>query len=184
MNDWTQEGSVWVRNDQHEAHALKLAFWPSEGAVVAFTGHRPNKLPFDVKPVLAWCLERLEALKPSKVISGMALGVDMLAAAAAVKLHIPFIAAVPFEGQDVLWGESHRETYRKLLAKAEEVVHVSDPGYEAWKMHARNHWMVDRCNLLLAVWDGTAGGTKACVEYAFKKKVVVECFSQPGRPLR
>jgi uncharacterized phage-like protein YoqJ len=33
-------------------------------------------------------------------------------------------------------------------------------------MHARNAWMVDQCEALLAVWDGTPGGTSGCVNYA------------------
>jgi uncharacterized phage-like protein YoqJ len=33
-------------------------------------------------------------------------------------------------------------------------------------MQVRNEWMVDHCNDLLAVWDGSDGGTGNCVRYA------------------
>jgi uncharacterized phage-like protein YoqJ len=33
-------------------------------------------------------------------------------------------------------------------------------------MQIRNEWMVDRCDKLIAVWDGSKGGTGNCVDYA------------------
>ena len=33
-------------------------------------------------------------------------------------------------------------------------------------MHQRNRYMVDRSSLLIAAYDGTAGGTRYTVEYA------------------
>jgi uncharacterized phage-like protein YoqJ len=35
-------------------------------------------------------------------------------------------------------------------------------------MQDRNIWMVDHCDALIAVWDGTSGGTANCVRYAQK----------------
>ena len=49
-----------------------------------------------------------------------------------------------------------------------EVVFVSEPGYAAWKMQVRNKWMVDNSDLVLALWNGTDGGTANCVRYAEK----------------
>jgi len=37
-------------------------------------------------------------------------------------------------------------------------------------MNERNIWMVDNCDFLISVWDGTSGGTKNCVDYAISKK--------------
>jgi uncharacterized phage-like protein YoqJ len=33
-------------------------------------------------------------------------------------------------------------------------------------MQDRNKWMVDHCDALVAIWNGTSGGTANCVKYA------------------
>lgn len=143
--------------------------------VVAFTGHRPNKLggfhtPNKTFNWVMWQLDdALTHLQPDRVISGMALGVDQWAAAFAVALGIPFTAAIPFAGQESVWGSNAQLIYKKLLDLADEKVIVCPGSYAPRKMQIRNEWMVDRCDVLLAVWDGSAGGTGNCVRYAEKK---------------
>jgi uncharacterized phage-like protein YoqJ len=140
--------------------------------IVAFTGHRPDKLggyklPNDV--YLKVCREidkALKELKPEKVITGMALGVDQWAAMIAYKLHIPFLAAIPFENQESKWPEESQKTYRLLRKLATKEVIVSPGSYTAEKMQIRNKWMVDHCDQLIAIWDGSKGGTGNCVDYA------------------
>jgi uncharacterized phage-like protein YoqJ len=36
-------------------------------------------------------------------------------------------------------------------------------------MQKRNEYMVDKCDKLLAVWNGTTGGTHNCIKYAKSK---------------
>lgn len=140
--------------------------------IVAFTGHRPDKLggyklPNDTYIRVCQKIDAaLKELKPEKVITGMALGVDQWAASIAHKLGIPYLAAIPFEGQEKAWPEASQKTYRLLRKLAAEEVIVSQGGYSADKMQVRNIWMVDNCTNLIAVWDGTKGGTGNCVEYA------------------
>jgi len=144
--------------------------------IVAFTGHRPAKLPNKAtgyklpNPTYLHVCQQIDKtlreLKPDKVISGMALGVDSWAANIAHKLGIPFIAAVPFEGQEKAWPQASQNTYHALLKLASEIVIVCPGGYAASKMQTRNVWMTDRCDKLIAIWDGTPGGTGNCVEYA------------------
>jgi len=143
--------------------------------IVAFTGHRPNKLggfslpnPIYIK-VCQQIESTLKELNPEKVISGMALGVDQWAAFISYKLKIPFIAAVPFINQESKWPTFSQETYNKLIKLASEKVIVSDGEYSANKMQIRNEWMVDRCDQLIAIWDGSSGGTGNCVNYAKSK---------------
>lgn len=143
--------------------------------IVAFTGHRPNKLggfslpnPTYIK-VCQQIESTLKELKPEKVISGMALGVDQWAAYIAFKLKIPFIAAVPFLNQESKWPTSSQETYNKLIKLAAETVIVSEGAYSAVKMQTRNEWMIDHCDQVIAVWDGSNGGTGNCVNYAKSK---------------
>lgn len=147
--------------------------------IVAFTGHRPDKLP-DKKtgyklpnPTYLHVCQQIEKilkeLKPEKIISGMALGVDQWAANIAIRLNIPFVAAVPFVGQEKAWPQTSQKIFNKLIEKAAEVVIVSEGGYAAYKMQIRNEWMVDNCNKLIAVWDQSPGGTGNCVNYAKSK---------------
>lgn len=140
--------------------------------IVAFTGHRPDKLggyklPNDTYIRVCQKIDAaLKELKPEKVITGMALGIDQWAASIAHKLHIPFLAAIPFEGQEKAWPEASQKIFRLLRKLATEEVIVSPGGYSAHKMQVRNEWMVDHCDKLIAVWDGTPGGTANCVTYA------------------
>lgn len=42
--------------------------------------------------------------------------------------------------------------------------------YHISKMHNRNQFMVNQSKFVIAVWDGSSGGTSNCVNYAKKKK--------------
>ena len=141
--------------------------------VVAFTGHRPNKIGGYVVPnptftkIYQSMEETIERINPSKIISGMALGVDQWAADIAQNRGIPFIAAVPFLHQESKWPIQSQQLFNTLLELAEEVVIVSPGGYSAHKMQVRNEWMVDHCDILVAVWNGEPyGGTYNCITYA------------------
>jgi uncharacterized phage-like protein YoqJ len=142
-----------------------------DGLIVGGTGHRPDKLGgYGKNPtavaIAAAAGAELDRLRPALVLSGMALGFDQWLAWLAVRRSIPFVACVPFEGQERRWKAEQQSAYRVLLAKAEDVVHVCGPGYAGWKMQRRNEYMVDGCGTLLAAWDGTDGGTANCVRYA------------------
>jgi uncharacterized phage-like protein YoqJ len=156
--------------------------------VVAGTGHRPNKLfpeadnpysPDLLRSLADQVASVLTVLSPAGVISGMALGFDQALALAAIDAGIPFVAALPFEGQEGLWPKPSQDSFREILAKAEKVFAVSEPGYAAWKMQARNAWMVDHSSLVLAAWNGSPGGTANCVRYARKKSVPVLLLDFP-----
>ncbi len=142
----------------------------------AATGHRPDKIGgYDYyAPQRVWLRDRMRAelmdLMPEYVISGMALGIDQDWAQVAIDLAIPFIAALPFEGQDGQWPKSSRHYYNWLIGRAHEVVVVSPGSYAAYKMQVRNEWMVDNCTDLFAFWDGSEGGTGNCVKYAQRTK--------------
>jgi uncharacterized phage-like protein YoqJ len=145
--------------------------------IIAGTGHRPNKLTAHVAlPKLHEFATMVLAskFKPTRVISGMAVGWDIALAEAALGLGIPFVAAVPFRGQESAWPQDAQRRYGSLLGLAAEVVYVCEPGYEAWKYQRRNEFMVDQCDVLFALWNGSPGGTANCVRYAQKvgKKIV------------
>lgn len=149
--------------------------------IVSITGHRPDKLGGYKTPnavydaVKEGLRKHLLELKPDFVVTGMALGTDQWAAEVCVDEKIPFIAAVPFEGQEGKWPPESQERYKKLLACAHQIYIISPGGYEPNKMHIRNRWMVQVCDVLLAVFDGSVGGTSACVKAAESaKKTIVK----------
>mgnify|MGYP001212151880 CR=1 FL=1 len=142
-----------------------------EGLIVSGTGHRLDKLggyaswAYNLLVQLAVMI--LSALKPKKVISGMAIGWDQALAEAAVKLGIPFVAAIPFKGQESRWPKESQKKYHELLARAAEVVDTSNgQPYHPRRMQVRNEWMVDNSDLVVALFNGTKGGTYNCVKYA------------------
>lgn len=151
--------------------------------IVAGTGHRPSKLGGYSQEAFNKLVEIAEvylmANRPTKVISGGALGWDQALAYAAFINEIPFIAAIPFEGQEILWPDKSKKFYNQLLDAATEVVYCSKPGYSAYKMQIRNEWMVDNCDIVLAMYDGTKGGTYNCIEYAkSKNKQIINLFDK------
>jgi len=150
------------------------------GKVVAFTGHRPNKIGGYTTPNPTYTLidQRIEALltelRPTEVISGMALGVDQYAANRAIMMSIPVTAAIPFIGQESNWPTKSQEIYNILLEHVTKKVIVSSGEYSAHKLQVRNEWMVDHCDVLIAVWNGdTSGGTYNCIQYAKRKGVEI-----------
>lgn len=145
--------------------------------VVAGTGHRPTRLggysDAAFNRLVRFAEDRLLGLGPDSVISGMAQGWDQALAQACVNLGIPFDAAVPFSGQEDRWPGPARARYSRLLGLACSVCVVCEGGYAPWKMQRRNEHMVDNCTHLLALCDGSPGGTSNCLEYAMGKGVAI-----------
>lgn len=145
---------------------------------IAITGHRPNKLGNDydltsdlVNEVALKLQQLISQYKPTSMISGMALGIDMLWAKLAISEGIRLTAAIPCINQDKMWVQESKDLYYKILKHPLCSIHyVSDKEYDLKCMNERNEWMVDNCDLLIAVWDGTSGGTANCIKYAVKKK--------------
>ena len=148
--------------------------------IIAITGHRPRDLggyaSCDIhRAVRSRMREALVLLKPSKMLVGMALGVDTWGARLALELGIPFTACVAFRGQELMWpNKADREHFDTLLEQAAEVVYVSPGGFSRAKLLKRNEYMVDNCTQLLAVYNGKPdGGTAACVRYALRQGVPI-----------
>ena len=151
---------------------------------IAFTGHRPDKiggydetspkrfaLRQEIQATLQRAVDKYSTTHQIIVISGGALGVDQDAARIAYQMNIPFIVAQPCKNHESKWFKESQIKYAKMLELAHEVVLVSDGTYDelgAKCMQDRNIWMVDHCDALIAVWDGTSGGTANCVKYALK----------------
>ncbi len=145
-----------------------------------FTGHRPEKLTWFEKEVIAWLdAEIRKAIDDGFVtfISGMARGVDIWAAEIVLRLRdegkpIHLICASPFEGFERSWSEDWKERYNNVIRQADIVKFVCK-GYSRACFQIRNEWMVDRSSRLIAVFDGQPSGTKNTVDYALRQKLEV-----------
>ena len=152
---------------------------------VCFTGHRPAKLGgydestttiVDIKYKLKDIILHAIHAGYHVFISGMALGVDTWAAEIIMDIKadpkfadkdIRLIAAVPFPGFNSRWPQHSIDRYQRILDAADEIVYINPEGYAAWKLDARNKWMVEHAYLLIAVWNGDyKSGTYNCIRYA------------------
>lgn len=137
--------------------------------ITAITGHRPESIP-DEQWTRNAMTEALQTIGTTKVIQGMAAGVDLWSAASAWKLNIPYLSARPWATHTA--GYKNAKAYEWVLNNSVEVVTISSdtkfPGNSIYK--TRNIYMVDNAENVLAVWDGSPyGGTFHAVQYSLKE---------------
>lgn len=143
---------------------------------IAITGHRPENIA-NWQFVETQLKHAFTDFQPEVVIQGMAAGVDLVAAKIAYQNKFPFWCAKPWKNHKGRMGGTRGYTpswelfYEQALKHAERVIDVTDyedyPGGFVYQV--RNEWMVDHADMLVAVWDGTPGGTTNCVKYAVKQ---------------
>lgn len=151
--------------------------------MLAFTGHRPEKLPWgqdESDPRCAALKLRIRGELRQAIAEGvrdfacgMARGCDFYFAEAVLGEKelcpdIRLFAYLPCPGQPDRWASADRIRYRTLLAHCDKVRMVQD-GYTAGCMLRRNRIMVDEASALMSVWDGSNGGTGAAVAYAKRR---------------
>lgn len=122
--------------------------------ILGVAGHRPQKSGYDAHALRLFAQVVLLELQPAEVITGMAQGWDQAIAQACADVGLPFIAAIPFEGQESRWPAEAQDRYWTLLGYTTKVVHVSRPEYSLAKMHKRNQWIADRADRAAVLWDG------------------------------
>ena len=146
--------------------------------VCSFTGHRPEKMKAteaEVKEKLSVAIKDAIAAGYDTFLSGMAPGVDIWAAEVVLEMRragvpISLVAVVPYAlfGLSKQYGDA--EKYNDIVAQCTDVQMVSNC-YHRGVFHERDRWLVDNSSLLIAVYNGTEGGTKYTMEYATKKGV-------------
>lgn len=157
--------------------------------LIVATGHRPQKtggFSEDAQLLLKQvAVDWLAALKPRGCISGMALGWDTAIVHACLNLGLPYVACIPFRGQESQWPLQSRREYANYIRHASKVIVCSPGGYSPQKMQIRNERMVDIAvkngdpadALVLAMWDGTSGGTRNCLYYSRTRIRAVNAWS-------
>ena len=147
-----------------------------------FTGPRPKNYPWEndkeceVKIAEKLNIAVQEAIKRGyrHFISGMAAGIDLLAAKIVLQLRenmpetgITLEAAVPFPDQSRRWKEQTKREYASILSLCDSVRCITDVfSLEAYRK--RDEYMVGRSSLLIAVEGKPNGGTARTIAYAHK----------------
>ena len=160
----------------------------------SFTGHRPEKLPWRenegdprclaLKARLAEAVEQAYEQGVRHFLCGMARGADFYFCEAVLALRerypeVTVEAAIPCPTQADAWPEAERDRYRELVARCDMETMVSDT-YSSTCMQRRDRYMVDHAMLLIAAFDGTAGGTRYTVEYALRRGIEIFDVSIPS----
>lgn len=150
--------------------------------VLAFAGHRPEKLPWGteesdprcaaLKLQIAEEVARAADRGRTTFLCGMARGCDFWCAEAVLSLkqtrpELRLEAYLPCPSQPDRWPEEDRARYERLLLQC-DAVYMVEPVYSEGCMLRRNQAMIHRCDELLTVWDGSRGGTAAAIRYAHK----------------
>ena len=149
----------------------------------AFTGHRPNKLPWRYNENAPGCVALKKSLAKqiaaltdngyTHFLSGMALGVDCWCSQIVLDLReknpaLKIHCILPCREQADKWTTSSRDLYCSILERADSIVYVSRE-YHKNCMLDRNRFLVEHASTLLAVYNGERrGGTAATVRYAQK----------------
>ena len=138
-----------------------------------FTGHRPEKLSSSeqyIKKELELSIRQAICDGFVTFISGMARGVDIWAAEIVLKIKkegypIHLICAIPFRGFENNWENEWKNRYRYIMANA-DLIRCINPSYHRRCFQDRNEWMCNRASRLIAVYNGTSGGTRNTINYA------------------
>lgn len=157
---------------------------------VAFTGHRPEALPYGkneqceeyqrIKAMMLAEIKHWAAQGYDTFYEGVARGMDIIfgeQVLLAKQDHpsIKLVGVIPFEEQAARWTEAWRKRYFDLMRNSDEEVLISSY-YTKDCFHRRNRYMVDHADVLIAVYDGKpSGGTAYTVDYARRngKTVVI-----------
>ena len=153
------------------------------------TGHRPKSFPFQYGIDIQKHSAYLKALSQkielaitdygiTTFISGMAIGVDLDFAETVLKLRYKYTitleCAIPCPNQTLKWNDTDKLRYETILKRADKINLISER-YTPECMLKRNRYMVDKSELIIAVFNGIKrGGTWYTIEYARKTNTTIE----------
>lgn len=159
-----------------------------------FTGHRPAKLPWRYNEADVRCLRLKQRMADAvetayeegyrHFLCGMALGCDLYFCECVLALRerhpdVTVEAAIPCPTQADTWPAAQKERYQNLVAACDFETLVS-ARYTSSCMQRRDRYMVDHASLLIAAFDGSAGGTRYTVEYAMRRGLAIVDLAIPA----
>lgn len=133
-----------------------------------FTGNRTFKLPWKDNERDKRCIRFKEYLKSEIIkliedgfnyfLCGMAQGIDTYCAEIILELKrtFPYLileCAIPCREQTKNWLQKDIRKYNLILLKADKSTYIFE-NYNKFCNHARNKYMVNNSELVLAVWNG------------------------------
>ena len=147
-----------------------------------FSGHRPEKLTMNevtLCAVLSDAIDRSINECFTTFISGMARGVDIVAAEIVLKKkkegnsNLRLICALPHPDFEKRWSDEWQKRYHHVLLNADLVKTVSrEFSIQSYQM--RNEWMVKHSARVLAFFNGAKGGTRNTIQYAESQGIEVQ----------
>lgn len=158
-----------------------------------FTGHRPAKLPWRYNEEDCRCLRLKQRIADAvetayeegyrHFICGMAMGCDLYFCECVLALRerrpdVTVEAAIPCPTQADTWPAAQRARYQRLVEACNFETLVSAQ-YSPSCMQRRDRYMVDHASLLIAAFDGSAGGTRYTVEYAMRRGIAIVDLAIP-----
>lgn len=155
-------------------------------STVSFTGHRTydGSAAARLRTVVAELYQR----GYRQFLSGMAVGFDLAAAEAVLALRetcpgLRLVAVVPFEGQESRFSAADRERYARVLAVADKRIVVCRC-YRRDCYARRNDFLIDHASVVVAWYDGSAGGTRYTVLRARRCGLEVENLCNSAADVR
>ena len=147
---------------------------------IGFTGHRPKGLPWAYNEQAPSCvafkkclyetLEKAIGFGYTHFISGLAIGIDTIAAETVLELkskypNVTLEGAIPCRGQDAYWRADAKLRYARIIEQCDKVTYMADEYTESC-MNDRNLYIAKNCDVLVAVWNGSPSGTGNTVKFA------------------
>ncbi len=138
------------------------------GRLVAAFGHRPPELGgYGENPVAAAVRDRLAEILAAKkelhadlwLLTGLQLGAEQLAAEAARKAGVPYVAVQPFPAPESQWPSSTKDHYAELIRHADAAVLLERTVPDSKQkfggaMARRDGWLAKHADEAVVVWDG------------------------------
>ncbi|MDP9019387.1 MAG: DUF1273 domain-containing protein [Actinomycetota bacterium] len=117
-----------------------------------------------VRATLGEILAAKRQLQPELVVlTGLGLGAEQLGAEAANDAGVPYVAVLPFPGQEAVWPEPARRRYGELLAGATGTVLLQATAPKTKQqagaaLARRDAWLARHADEAVVVWDQDDAG--------------------------
>jgi ribonuclease HI/uncharacterized phage-like protein YoqJ len=138
------------------------------GRLVAAFGHRPPELGgYEENPVAERVRDRVADILAAKkelhpdlwLLTGLLLGAEQLAAEAARKAGVPYVAVQPYPAPEGQWPSSSRDRYADLIRHAGAAVLLERTAPDSKQkfgaaLARRDAWLAKHADEAIVVWDG------------------------------
>lgn len=145
-----------------------------------FTGHRPEKLHSSERLVKAALAREIWTAYQEgfhTFLTGMARGTDIWAGELVLRLRsshqdVHLICVLPHPNFEKNWIAGWQERYNAIRYQADYEITICETVCRS-AYQRRNEWLVDHSARVIAVYNGTKGGTRNTIEYAMKRGVQI-----------